>query len=784
MARCASVILVNYNGWRLLDRALQALETTRGVDFDVIVVDNLSSDGSREKVAIHHPHVRLITMDHNAGFGAANLAGVESTDAEYVVFLNNDTEVTPDWLERLVEPLAVDPEIGASCSTLLLLEEPHLLNATGAAMAKVGHGYDRGFRTRYMPRERGPSWEDVFAPTGAAMLMRRHDFLAMDGFDSAMFMYHEDVDLGWRLWLSGRRVVLCHQSIVKHHCGATTNSLRGHRWKELRGMRHCARTIFKCYEWPNALYAVGKQWGNRWHERDYYGVLHMALWNLWNAPSLFNQRIALQRNRPFPDASFFEKGLISHDDFPPSIHDTPGDFSRPLIVRHRIPVAAHSAESNLIDGWHGPENSYGSDVRWTTKSATCRLQADPNQTGTLGVQVRLPPQALTHREIAVQCGNERAAVHVTTEWTTIELPNAQADQEGRLILTIHAHGWRAFDLDGSPDYRELGCMVEHIVFKPDAAKPACAPQEVSVIIPTFNRRRFLMETLDALGVQTWRDFEVIVVDDGSTDDTWERLQQWKPPPASSMRLRTFRTPNPKPASARKYGLSHASGEVVIFLGDDMIPSPDFVEQHMAAHLRYGEPCAVIGFSRWDVARMKVTPFLESVQHLGYQFNYSNAVEGREVMFTQFYGSNVSVDRSLLNAALFGDAFTSAGWEDTELGYRLHRLGAPIIFAAKACTAHWHPYTLSGFLERQKREGAASPMFYKLYLELQYHPLTTPGAPHLPFPWNFLSKPFIQPLWKALDRMGFQLPSGLCRALLDSAFHTGRLTQSKAEKERD
>jgi glycosyltransferase involved in cell wall biosynthesis len=103
---------------------------------------------------------------------------------------------------------------------------------------------------------------------------------------------------------------------------------------------------------------------------------------------------------------------------------------------------------------------------------------------------------------------------------------------------------------------------------------------------------------------------VIVVDDGSTDGTWEALTAWRETHPQT-NLTTLRQENARAARARNHGLRHASGDIVIFIGDDMLVAPDLVEQHMRKHIAVGEPCAVLGYASWDV-RMRQTPFLRFV----------------------------------------------------------------------------------------------------------------------------------------------------------------------------
>jgi glycosyltransferase involved in cell wall biosynthesis len=237
---------------------------------------------------------------------------------------------------------------------------------------------------------------------------------------------------------------------------------------------------------------------------------------------------------------------------------------------------------------------------------------------------------------------------------------------------------------------------------------------LSVVIPTYRRPDTLFRVLDGLGRQTTPPFEVVVVDDGSGDGTWERLRDYR----AAYPLRGFTHENAGPARARNRGVEEARGEIVLFLGDDTVPEPRLVEVHAAAHAeRRGDPVAVLGYTTWPTSH-RVSPFLHHINEYGLQFGYGLIRDTEAVPFNFFYTSNISLPRRLLiDAGLFDGIFPHAAWEDIELAYRLTREGMKIIYRPEAIARHFHEVTFQSFRRRQEKSGAAAAIFFEKHPEL-------------------------------------------------------------------
>jgi glycosyltransferase involved in cell wall biosynthesis len=253
------------------------------------------------------------------------------------------------------------------------------------------------------------------------------------------------------------------------------------------------------------------------------------------------------------------------------------------------------------------------------------------------------------------------------------------------------------------------------------------PPTLSVVIPTYNRLDMLVRVLDALRKQEGApEFETIVIDDGATDGT-----------AAAMASRsdiTFRSQeNGGPGKARNYGVTLASGQVVVFIGDDTVPEPRFLAEHARVHRDAGNDplLACLGYTGWPAGE-RVTAFMDYINDYGLQFGYKLIDDGTIVPFNFFYTSNISIDRALLAAHPFDTTFPSAAWEDIELAYRLDAKGLKIRYNAAAVTRHYHPMTVDSFARRQYTVGKSGAIFYRKHPELGHflgvHELPTRPAP--------------------------------------------------------
>jgi GT2 family glycosyltransferase len=217
-----SVVIVNWNGLAYLPGCLDSLRGC-GTPAELIVVDNGSTDGSLEYLRAQ-PDVTVITYATNTGYAPANNAGIERAAGDFVLLLNNDTQVTPGFLESLLRVMQLMPDVGACQSKVLTYDVPARIDAYGSYLLPTGFLYHFG----YGKPDPGPQAAfEIFAAKGAAMLLRASVLRQVGAFDPEFFAYLEDSDLSWRIWLGGWRVLCVPDSVVYHRGGATASRLPG-----------------------------------------------------------------------------------------------------------------------------------------------------------------------------------------------------------------------------------------------------------------------------------------------------------------------------------------------------------------------------------------------------------------------------------------------------------------------------------------------------------------------------------------------------------------------------
>ena len=211
-----SIIIVNYNGKELLQKCLDSLLKVNYDNFEIILVDNNSTDGTVEFITKNYPSLIIIKLDSNKGFAEPNNVAAKISKGKYLLFLNNDTVVTPNFIFEMVKVMETDKKI-AICQSLLLKPDGSV-DSSGDFIDHLGVVYNSKTKIDEI--------REVSSARGASMLVRSDIFEKLDGFDQKFFVTFEDVDLCWRSWILGYRVLIIPTSIVYHEGGITIKKIK------------------------------------------------------------------------------------------------------------------------------------------------------------------------------------------------------------------------------------------------------------------------------------------------------------------------------------------------------------------------------------------------------------------------------------------------------------------------------------------------------------------------------------------------------------------------------
>lgn len=248
-ARSVTIVIPTYNNLSLLRRCLQSVRRLSypAHQLAVLVVDNGSTDGTSGAVPAPEYNTTCLRLEHNTGFAKACNRGAAEASSEYVAFLNDDATADPQWIHALFAGLDAGGEGAVCAASTILSGDGSQIEYNGASSNLFGVGRPRSVwgwpDAQEPPREGSPL---LFA-SGGAMLIHRRTFLDSNGFDPSFFAYFEDVDLGWRLWVLGHKVVYAQAAVVRHIGGATGSRQPAYRRYTLWECNSLA-TVLKNYE--------------------------------------------------------------------------------------------------------------------------------------------------------------------------------------------------------------------------------------------------------------------------------------------------------------------------------------------------------------------------------------------------------------------------------------------------------------------------------------------------------------------------------------------------------
>lgn len=326
-----SIIIVNYNGKELLRRCLASVLTTNYPNFEIILVDNASTDGSVkliERSFGSSPHLRIVKNHENLGHAEGCNIGARVSRGKYFVFLDSDTEIknqygltnffhsTKNWLMNLVEIIEDDESIGLAQAKIVLAKNNRLLDNTGIAVDALGT-----WHTTYgLEEEKFKEVFEILAALSGGCIVRSKVFHEVGGFDPDYFIYDDDTDLSLRARLLGYKIVFVPSAVIVHH-GEPTRPLTPEKLYHSAKNRIC--TMLKNYELRNlwwrflalnlviCMVSIGFFVVNRPNRAQ--AVMRGLFYPLKNFKRIWKKRLGTQLKRRIRDVKLINKGLIRND---------------------------------------------------------------------------------------------------------------------------------------------------------------------------------------------------------------------------------------------------------------------------------------------------------------------------------------------------------------------------------------------------------------------------------------------------------------------------------------
>lgn len=308
-----SVVVPNWNGMRFVGMCLDSLAKLDFEDYEVIVVDNGSADGSREMIEEQYPDVKLLKLPDNMGFAIACNEGIKASNAEYIVLLNNDIEVTPDWLRELYEGMERHPECGMGTTKMMFLDQRDVFYNTGDLFHSWSAGGGRGQGEKDVGQYEKEDY--VFGACAGAGIYRREFFNQVGLFDEDFFIFAEDVDLNMRGQLQGLKAVYLPKAKV-YHIGTATVGLYSDRYVYLC-KRNDIWVFIKNYSLKMYFKYLSSIWKHQFADIKYFtyrGQGQVLLKSKWDAlkllPQMLYRRNKIQSTRTTSDFEI-QKSIIT-----------------------------------------------------------------------------------------------------------------------------------------------------------------------------------------------------------------------------------------------------------------------------------------------------------------------------------------------------------------------------------------------------------------------------------------------------------------------------------------
>lgn len=303
-----SVIVVTHNNNEWLEKSIPSLLSQTYNNLEVIVVDNASGRDVKSFVRKRFPKVRVVVMKENRGFGSGNNAGISAAGGDYVLVSNDDLILEKDCIEKLVAVMEEDNSIGVCQGTIYSYDERSKIESSGKYFNYSGILTGDSVKAT----KNSDGLVEVFAAN--APFIRRSVFDEIGGFDEDFFIYFEEVDLCWRIWLAGHRVVYVPEAGMYHKGGATTSKMK-ESFIFFNSIRNRIASYIKNLGFPRVVVALVVQvlinlsgalvLLVRGKVKLSVAIGKAWLWNIWHLPAMSAKRRIIQKSRLISDRELF-----------------------------------------------------------------------------------------------------------------------------------------------------------------------------------------------------------------------------------------------------------------------------------------------------------------------------------------------------------------------------------------------------------------------------------------------------------------------------------------------
>ena len=239
-----SIVILNWNGRKRLGKCLASLDKTTYLSKEIVVVNNGSMDDSAIFLKKKYPKVKVIELKKNVGYARGKNIGVAKAKGKYVLALDNDTVVTPNFLESLVDIMERDKSIGIIQPQIRSMINREVLDSVGSYLTNTGFLYHFGYLKPY----KLPIYNKTLFPysiKGAGFMIRRLDYLKLRGLDEDFKCYVEETDLCHRMWLFGKKVMYYPDSVIYHYGGGDSKLLTKDELTMFRSYRNRIMSYLK-----------------------------------------------------------------------------------------------------------------------------------------------------------------------------------------------------------------------------------------------------------------------------------------------------------------------------------------------------------------------------------------------------------------------------------------------------------------------------------------------------------------------------------------------------------